>query len=82
MEKDLASRFNISISLVSRIIVTWLRALASILKNLVFIPDKGSLNFTRPERFNHVRDIHSIIDGSEIFIETPKNPDLQKVTWS
>lgn len=27
-------------------------------------------------------DIHSILDGTEFFIETPKNLDLQKITWS
>ena len=27
-------------------------------------------------------DIHSILDGTEVFIETPKNLDLQKITWT
>ena len=38
---------------------------------------------TKPQRFKNItQDIHSIIDASEIFIETPKNPDDQKKTWS
>lgn len=48
----------------------------------MFKPEQGSLNTTKPKRFNQVHGIHSIIDGSEIFIETPKNLDLQELTWS
>ena len=37
----------------------------------------------KPQRFKNItRDIHSIIDASEIFIETPKNSEDQKKTWS
>ena len=46
------------------------------------MPEQGSLNTTQPIHFNEVHGIHSIIDGSEIFIETPKNLDLQKLTCS
>ena len=27
-------------------------------------------------------DLNSILDATEFFIQTPKNPDLQKLTWS
>ena len=38
---------------------------------------------TKPQRFKNItQDIHSVIDPSEIFIETPQNPDDQKKTWS
>ena len=43
------------------------------------MPEQGSLDTTKPKRFNQVHGIHSIIDGSEISIETPKNLDLQKL---
>ena len=37
----------------------------------------------KPQRFKNItRDIHSIIDASEIFIETPKYSEDQKKTWS
>ena len=37
-----------------------------------------------PNRFKKLNyaDLHSILDGTEFFIETPKNLDLQKLTWS
>ena len=83
LEQDLAKRFEISISVVSRIFITWVKGLSSVLKHLLFMPEQGSLNTTKPKRFNQVHGIHSIIDGSElIFIETPKSLDLQKLTWS
>ena len=46
------------------------------------MPEQGSLNATKPKRFNQVHGIHYIIDGPEIFIETLKNLDPQKLTWS
>ena len=33
-------------------------------------------------RFSSLPDIRAIIDCTEIFIETPKDPTLQNVTWS
>ena len=81
-EQDLASCFGISVSVVSRICVTWVKGLSSVLKHALFMLEQGSLNSTKPKRFNQVHGIHPIIDGSEIFIETPKNLDLQKLTWS
>ena len=29
-----------------------------------------------------IPEIHSILDGTEVFIETPINLDLLKITWS
>ena len=81
-EKDLSHRFNISISTVSSTFKTWIRLLSRLLKCLIFVPDQGSLNFTRPERFNLVKDVSQIIDCFEVFIETPKSLELQKATWS
>ena len=48
----------------------------------MFIPDHGALNATKPPHFNTVTDLHSIIDGIEFFIETPKDNKCQKQTWS
>ena len=57
--------------------------LSTVLRTLIFIPDKEPLLNTKPQRCkNTAQNIYSIIDASEIFIETPKNPDNQKKTWS
>ena len=57
--------------------------LSTVLRTLIFIPDKEPLLNTKPQRCKNIaQNIYSIIDASEIFIETPKNPDNQKKTWS
>ena len=81
--QDLANRFKVSLSTLSSVFTSWVKGLSTVLRTLIFIPDKESLVNTKPQRFKNItQDIHSIIDASEIFIETPKNPDDQKKTWS
>ena len=80
--KDLASRFKISTCLCSQIFQCWIRAMAKVLKPMVYMPNQGILNVTSPKRFDSIRNIHSIIDCSELFIETPQAHDLQASTWS
>lgn len=82
LEKDLATRFNISEGLVSAIFRSWLRCSAEVLSAYVFVPDQGALNITRPSHFRPASNLHSIIDATEIFIETPKNLINQRLTWS
>ena len=82
LNKDLAHRFDISETLCSRIFFSWLRASSRALRHLVFIPDQETLVGTKPDRFRNLPDLHSIIDCTEIFIETPKDLYLQSATWS
>lgn len=79
---DLAKRFSISESLASQIFQSWLKAMANVLGKMVYIPDQESLIATKPERYRHLPDLHSILDCSEVFIETPKDLYLQSATWS
>ena len=51
-------------------------------KVVCIIPDKGTTNVTSPFRFHKYNNISVIIDCSEIFIETPKDLELQAATWS
>lgn len=82
LAKDLARRFDISESLCGRIFLTWLRASAKVFSSMIFIPDEETLIATKPKKFNDIKDLHSIIDCTEIFIETPKDLELQSSTWS
>ena len=79
---DLASRFKISTTLCGQIFTCWIRAMAKALSSMVFVPCQGVLNVTAPDRFKNVLSVHSIIDCSELFIETPQDHDLQAITWS
>ena len=82
LNKDLAKRFDISETLCSRIFFAWLRATSTVLKSMVYIPDEESLIGSKPLRYRQLHDLHSIIDCTEIFIETPKDMYLQSATWS
>ena len=80
--RDLSDRFGVSRSTISTTFKTWIRVLSNVLKNIIFVLDQGSLNFTRPKRFDNVRSVCQIIDCFEVFVETPKSLDIQKLTWS
>ena len=80
--EDLSKRFCISVSLTSSIIRTWLRATASCIGKFVFVPDQGILNIVKPQHFKPASRLHSIIDATEISIETPKGLINQRLTWS
>ncbi|XP_052224775.1 uncharacterized protein LOC127840402 [Dreissena polymorpha] len=82
LNKDLAKRFGISEALFSRIFFAWLRASYLVLRSLVYIPEQDALIATKTQRFRVLPDLHSIIDCTELFIETPKDLFLQTQTWS
>ena len=73
---DLASRFKISTTLCGQIFTCWITAMAKTLSSIVFVPNQGVLNVTAPDRFKNVLSAYSIIDCSELFIETPQDHDL------
>ena len=52
------------------------------LQSFVFVPDQGTINAVKPERFSMMRNLNMIIDCSEIFIQTPKDHIIQKLTFS
>ena len=65
-----------------QIFVSWIKAMAKVLKANVYLPDQGVINVTAPRRFRSLRNTHSIIDCSELFIETPQDHNLQDSIWS
>ena len=79
--RDLATRFGISETTCSRIFSSWARASANVLKSLVFSPDQGTINATKPLRFSAVKDLTMIIDCSELFAQCSKDHLLQRL-WS
>lgn len=84
LNRDLADRFKISTGLTSSVITSWIKASSSVIGSMVYVPEYENIRATTPQRFHKMGygDTHSILDGTEFFIETPKNLDLQKVTWS
>ena len=82
--QDLAQRFSVSPSTVSRIILKWLKALYARLKKLIIWPDREALKKTMPVCFQAAfgSKVAVIIDCFEIFIDRPSNLQARAYTWS
>lgn len=80
---DLAERFKVSETTVSKIINTWVRFLAVELKCLTQNPPKDITLQHLPKKFTKKYiNVRHIIDCTEMFIETPKDPEVRAATWS
>ena len=80
---DIAMHFQVSSSTVSRYIITWICFLYHELSEINWFSSKeqiaGTLPFAFRERYPTTV---SIIDASEIFVETPSDLVLQSIAWS
>ena len=82
-ERDLAQRFGVSVSTVSRYFITWISFLYSHLREIDWMPDPQQVKSTLPHIFrDKYATTYIIIDGSEIFLETSSDLQLQSSTWS
>ena len=81
--RDIAFRFQISSTTVSRYFITWVCFLYQELREIEWFPSKdqvaGTLPFSFRERYPTTV---SIIDASEVFIQTPPDLMLQSTAWS
>ena len=81
--KDLAFRFGISPSVVSRYINTWICFLYHHLKETDWTPSVNQVISILPHSLKKLYpNSFAIIDGSEIFLETPSDLCMQSSTWS
>ena len=83
MEQDIAYRFNISQSTVSRIIITWINFMYLQFEELPLWPKKEVVTSYMPQTFKEqYPSTRVIINATEIFIEQPRLPEIQKMTFS
>ena len=84
LDEDLADRFEISVSYVSRIFTTWVKLLKKYLSCLVFNANKEVVRQNLPPAFRNPKysQVRHIIDCSEVFIEKPHNLVHQNQCWS
>ena len=83
--KDLAYRFRISVTTVSRIFAKWLVILDVRLSScLIWWPDRDSLWKTLPQcfRVSFKKSVAVIVDCFEVFIERPSSLLARASTWS
>ena len=84
IDADLADRFGTSTTTASKIFNTWVRFLAEGLKFLIYNPLKEVALQHLPKKFEcpKYRNVRHVIDCTEMFIKTPKDPKLKAATWS
>ena len=82
-ERDLAQRFGIAVSVVSKYFITWVCFLYCHLREVDWMPAVEQVRATLPHTFkDRYPKTYVIIDASEVFIETPNDLHLQSSTWS
>ena len=80
---DLSFRFGLSAAQISRYLTTWICFLYHHLKELEWMPSVAQVKGTLPAAFQEkFPTTYAIIDGSEVFIETPSDLHMQSSTWS
>ena len=82
-ERDLAFRFGVSVSTVSKYFIACVCFLYSHLKEVEWMPDVEQVKSTLPLAFKEsYSNTYTNIDASEILVETPTDLQLQSSTWS
>lgn len=82
LEQDLAQRFCVSVSTVSRVLITWYNVLAANLKHLIVWPSKEVIATNMPDCFKKFHNTSIILDCTEFFIEIPSSLVNQTLTYS
>ena len=81
-ERDLANRFRIHQSTVSRIIATWTCFLATALGSICIWLTPAEVQAYLPEEFRDYPDTQVILDCTELRCQTPSSPLLQSEMYS
>ncbi|XP_059360525.1 uncharacterized protein LOC132098424 isoform X2 [Carassius carassius] len=81
--EDLAIRFHISVSQVSKIISFWIDTMAAVLKELIPWLPKETIRATTPEAYKqHYPNVTCILDCSESEVQRPGNLDSRSESYS
>ena len=83
MEQDIADRFGISQSTVSGITTAWINFLYLQFKQVSLWLNKDVIQSFMPKSFrDQYPSTRVIIDATEIYVEQPRLPELQQMTFS
>lgn len=78
----LSDTFSVTAGHVSRIFNTWVIFLSEELSFLVPWPSMAQIQRNLPKRFKNFANARVIIDCVELYLQKPKLPPSQKITWS
>ena len=84
LNTDLAYRFGINVTTVSKIYRNWIPLLADAMLKWIIWPEMPAIHQNRPSCFENAsfRNCVGIIDCTEIFIQRPLNLNARAQTWS
>ena len=83
MEQDLAYRFGVSQSTVSRVTISWINFMFLHFKQVSLWPSKEMVQSYMPKVFREqYPSTRVIIDATEVYVEQPHLPELQQMTFS
>ena len=82
LEQDLVQRFCVSVSTVSRLLITWYNVLAVNPKHLIVWPSKEVIAANMPDCFKKFPNTRIIIDCTEFFIQLLSSLVNQTITCS
>ena len=85
LEEDLADRFQVSLTTISRTTATWISLLYHVLTvDMPFWMERSEVDRLMPLAFQHLgySDVRVVLDATEIPIDKPSHPKLQRSTWS
>jgi hypothetical protein len=81
-QEDLAYRFKTTDSNISTILSTWLPFLRKEFQGLIQWPTLDDVKMFYPDSFRPFKDVCSIIDCTEIFVQRPSLAEAQALTYS
>ena len=85
LEQDLAERFQVAISTMSNILITWITYLHRVLVEFNWWPSREKVQALMPPEFqekDEFKRTRVVLDATEIFIEKLSDLQNQTVTWS
>ena len=82
MLQDLADRFHVSTSYLSRVFTTWILLMEKELEQLTPFPSRDVTTLTLPNSFKDFKNLRCIIDCTEVFIERASSLNALCATFS
>ena len=83
LEEDLADRFGVHPSTISRIFITWINFLYHKFKSILLWPSKAQIQQCMPQCFRRkYPSTRVILDATEVKVVQPSDPIEQQVTFS
>ena len=70
LTEDIVDCFDAWSGLASNIIITWVKAASTVVQPMIFVSDRQKIHESFQNWFKSLPEIHSILDGKEVFIET------------